>query len=183
MPSAADPKVAERYPRSVALLHWLIAALILVLIALGWFMADIPKGTPARAYYFNLHKSLGLIAALGIAGFIGWRWRHAPPPPPRLARWEARIMAPARVLMYLLLVLVPVSGYVEANFSPYGIRFFGLPLPPWGPDDKRLYFLFNHMHVYSADAFAALLALHAGAALKHWLVNRDRILQRMLPFG
>ncbi len=56
MPSAADPKVAERYPRSVALLHWLIAALILVLIALGWFMADIPKGTPARAYYFNLHK-------------------------------------------------------------------------------------------------------------------------------
>jgi cytochrome b561 len=182
MSSDHNRHASDRYPRGASILHWLMAALILALIALGWYMAGIPKGTPARAYYFNLHKSLGLVAALGIAAFIGWRLRRAPPPV-RLAPWEARLMKPARALMYLSLVLVPLSGYVEANFSPYGIRFFGWPLPPWGPDDKALYHFFNRLHVYSANAFAALIALHIGAALKHFLIDRDRILHRILPFG
>jgi cytochrome b561 len=174
----------ERYALGSIILHWAMVILILALIGLGWYMVGIPRGTPPRAYFFNLHKSIGLISGVFIALFIGWRLRYVPPPhPDTMARWEMKLAVLAHRLIYFFLILVLVSGYVEANFTQYGIKFFGYPLPPWGPNDKRIDTVLVNVHDYSADAFAVLIAIHVGAAIKHFLVNRDRILQRMLPFG
>jgi cytochrome b561 len=173
----------ERYALGSIILHWAMVILILALIGRGWDMVGIPRGTPPRGYFFNLHKSLGLISAVFIALFIVWRLRYVPPPhPDTMARWEMKL-AMLYVLIYFLLILVPVSGYVEANFTQYGIKFFGYPLPPWGPNDKLIHTALVNIHDYSADGLAMFIAIHAGAAIKHFLVNRDRILQRMLPFG
>lgn len=174
----------ERYVPGSIIFHWLMAILILGLIGLGWYMVGIPRDTPARGYFFNLHKSFGLISIVVIAFFIGWRLRNTPPRyPDTMARWEIRLSVLAHWLMYLFLIVVPLSGYAEANFTPYGIKFFGYPLPPLGPDNKFLHTTLVNIHIYTADAFAVLIAIHIGAAFKHFIVNRDRILQRILPFG
>jgi cytochrome b561 len=171
----------ERYPTSAVTLHWVIAILIFVLLGIGWYMVDIPRGTPARGEYFNLHKSLGLIVMLLIALLLLWRSRNRPPPlPDFLPRWEARAAIFSHWLLYLCLVVVPLSGYLESNFTKWGIDFFGLHLPAWGPDDETLYTIFNRIHVISSNVFAVLIALHMAAAIKHAMV-RDGILSRMLP--
>jgi len=74
----------DRYNKFSMLLHWMVAILVLVLICLGMFMHDIPKGDPDRAFFFNLHKSIGVTA--GLIMFIRLWWRHKNPPPP-LPSW------------------------------------------------------------------------------------------------
>lgn len=173
----------QRYATGSIVLHWAMAVAIVGLFVLGWYMVDIPAGTPARGYYFNLHKSFGLIAMALIAVFVGFRLRRAAPPHPDSMRpWEKSAAHLAHVLTYILLVVVPVSGYVEANFTKYGIKFFGYPLKPWGPDLVHVSDVLSTVHVYCANAFAVLVGIHAGAAIKHWLIDRDNVLQRMLPF-
>lgn len=172
-----------RFSRGTMALHWLMATLILLLYALGWYMVGIERQTPARGLFFNIHKSFGLLAMLAIALFCIWRWRReAPPYPASMSRWERRAAALVHALTYVLLVVVPLAGYMEANFNEWGIAFFGLlHLPPWGPDNAHWRQLLNTVHVYSANLFAVVIAVHVAAALKHALWDRDRVLQRMLP--
>lgn len=174
----------ERYSLVVIILHWTMAILILGLLGLGWYMVGIATGTPARGYFFNLHKSIGLVAILITALFTGWRVYKKPPAyPGMMARWEARCATLAHWLVYGFLIVVPLTGYLEANFNRWGITFFGMwQFPPWGPDNEALRDLLNTAHVYSANCFAVLIAIHIGAALKHLVINRDRIMQRILPF-
>jgi cytochrome b561 len=172
----------ERYGITPAVLHWLLALLVFVLYGLGWYMVNIPKGTPPVAYFYNLHKSIGIVAALPLTALIVWRATHvAPPLPGSLAEWEARAAHINHVLFYVCLVVLVASGLVESNFTKYGIKFFGYPLPPLGWDDKTIYRLFNRLHVYLSHFFVVLIAIHVGAALKHLLFDRDQIFQRMIP--
>jgi cytochrome b561 len=69
----------RRYDRVAIALHWLVAVGVFVMIGLGWYMTEIPKGTPARAFYFNLHKSIGLTVGMIVLIRIAWRWTHKPP--------------------------------------------------------------------------------------------------------
>lgn len=179
-----DNAMEQRYATGSIVLHWIMAALILTLFGLGWYMVGIPRGIPARGAFFNLHKSLGLVAMLFIAMFIGWRLRYTPPPhPDTMARWEMIGARLAHRLTYFFIIVVPLSGYVEANFTRYGIRFFGYPLAPWAGQNAWVSRWLTTVHVYCANTFAALIAIHVGAAIKHLVINRDRVLQRILPFG
>ncbi len=90
---------SERYTGTAILLHWVIALLVFALIGLGWYMVDIPKGTPERSYFYNLHKSIGLTTLFFILVRVAWRLTHVPPRLPRsLKRWE--------VAAYLLVALI-----------------------------------------------------------------------------
>ena len=172
----------DRYGRRAVVLHWLLALFVFVLYGLGWYMVEIPKGTPPVAYFYNLHKSIGIVAALPLAALLWWRATHSPPPLPRiLPSWEARTAHISHVLFYVCLVLLVASGFVESNFTRYGIRFFGYPLPVLGWDDRAIYRLFNRVHVYASYFFAMLIALHIAAAVKHLLLDRNHVFQRMLP--
>jgi cytochrome b561 len=171
---------AGSYGASAIALHWILALLVLVLYGIGWYMVEIPKGTPPVAYWYNLHKSIGIVAALPVLLLIAWRVTHAPPPlPGSLAAWQARAAHVNHVLFYICLVVLVVSGFIESNFTKFGIRFFGYPLPRLFAEDKSLYWIFNRIHVYTSYFFAALVAVHIAAALKHLLVNRDGVFQRM----
>ncbi|QHS11313.1 cytochrome b [Sinimarinibacterium sp. NLF-5-8] len=171
-----------RYRNSLIVAHWLMALLILGLIGLGWYMVEIPPKTPARGYFYNLHKAFGLIAMGVIVLFALLRALQRPPPlPDSMQSWEKTAAHWAHMLTYGLLLVVPLSGYAEANLNPYGIKFFGLHLKPWGPEMAGLSAALKTVHVYSANAFAGLLGIHILAALKHALINRDGVLRRMLP--
>jgi cytochrome b561 len=178
------PVFSDRYPTRAIWLHWVLAALILILYAMGWYMVEIPKGTPPVAYWYNLHKSIGLVAALPLILLMVWRIRHAPPPLPRtLPRWQVRASHANHLLFYICMVVLIVSGFIESNFTKYGIKFFGYSLPIVFWEDKTLYRIFNRIHVYTSYLFTALIAIHVGAALKHLVFDRDGVFERMLPLS
>ncbi|MBS7458448.1 cytochrome b [Coralloluteibacterium stylophorae] len=169
------------YATSIVILHWLLALAIFVLIGTGWYMVGLEKGTPPVSVHYNFHKSIGLIAMALIALLVGARLRRHPPDlPGSLARWERRAAHLAHMLMYVFLVLVPLSGYVASNFSKWGINFFGTRLPAWGPDLPAVYDLFNAVHVVASNVFVGLIALHVLGAIKH-LLARNRVVERILP--
>lgn len=170
----------SRYNRTARSLHWLIAVLLLGQFVFGWWLGDIPRNTPARGYYVNLHKSAGMLIGLLIVLRIVWRLKHsAPPLPQSLPRWQQWLAAASHLGMYLCMVLMPLSGYLASNFSKYGVKFFNtFLLPPWGNDDKQLYAVFNQTHKITAVVLLALVVLHVLAALKHGL-RRDGIMSRM----
>ncbi len=168
------------YTRTAVTLHWLLVLLVFALYGLGWYMVGIPKGTPPVAYFYNLHKSLGILAALPVVLLIWWRATHVPAPlPDSLPAWQVRAAHLDHVLFYICLVVLVASGFVESNFTKFGIKFFGYPLPILGWEDKTLYRIFNRIHVYTSYFFAALVAVHIAAALKHLLLDRDGVFQRM----
>ncbi len=170
---------AARYTRTAVVLHWLIALLVVTLISIGLYMTDIPRNTPARGWYYNLHKSLGLLAACVILLRVGWRLRFNPPPDSRaLPVWQTTAARISHALLYLCLLLMPLTGYVGSSFNKYGVKFFGLALPHWGWEDPALREFFSGAHQLIAGAFIGLILLHVAAALYH-LYRRDGVFTRM----
>ena len=172
-----------RYTRTAMLLHWLVAVLLLGQFAFGWYLETIARGVPARGYFVNLHKSTGLLIGLVILLRLGWRLTHAPPPLPDLIpRWQQQAAAASHYLLYVLMLVMPLSGYIASNFSRFGIHFFNaVKLEPWGIDSKLVYGIFNQIHVVSSWLLLALVTVHVLAALKHQLVDHDSVFSRMLP--
>ena len=177
---ASTPRPA--YDRVALALHWLIALAIVGQIFLGWYVHDIPRGTPARGFWINIHKSVGLTLGLFILFRLGWRvWRGAPAMPSTLPAWQVGAARASHALLYACMVALPLTGYLASNFSKHGIKFFNtFLLPPWGADDKTLYAALNGTHVALTWVLLALIVLHVAAALVH-LARRDGVFQRMLP--
>lgn len=172
--------MTQPYTRTAIVLHWLIALLLLSQFGFGWLLEDIPRNTPARGYWINLHKTSGVLIGLLIVLRIGWRLRHAPPPALAMPAWQRRAAHASHLAMYACMVLMPLSGYLASNFSKHGIKLFNVVrLAPWGSDDRLLYAVFNQTHKVTGVLFAALIAVHLLAVLKHTLVDRDHLLARM----
>lgn len=171
-------KRPERYSNTAIALHWLHAVLILGLLALGVIMVDLPK-SPERTAWIALHKSLGICAFLLFIVRLGWRY-HRPPPAPLGSGWQERLATATHHLLYLLLALVPLAGYLSNSFTKYPLKFFGWPMFKAGWPDEAIQGVLNPLHKYSAFLLAALLALHVGGALYHALL-RDGTFSRMLP--
>lgn len=170
------------YDRTARALHWLLALLLLGQVIFGWWLGDIPRGTPARGVTVNLHKSMGMVIGLLILARLAWRLRHgAPAWPASLPRWQQRLAAASHHLLYLLMLVVPLAGYLASNFSRHGVKFFNaVLLPPWGVDDKDVYALLNQTHKVGAALLVILIGVHVLAALQHaW--RRDGIFSRMWP--
>jgi len=180
----AVDRSSRRYPLAVVILHWIVAAGVLVLLVTGAYMVGLSKNTDQRAFFFNLHKSLGILTAGFIVGLIVWRSRgKVPGLPATMPRWERQAAAVNHALFYLLLIGVTVVGYLTSSFSKYGPKLFGISLPHWGWDDAALRGHFADWHRWGAWAFAMLIVLHVLAAVKHLAVDRDGVFQRMLPGG
>lgn len=172
----------SRYDRVAITLHWLLAFGLLAQIALGLWMVDIPK-LPAgvRAYWFNLHKSIGLTLAALIFARLLWRIAHRPPPlPATLPRCQGLAARVVHGLLYLCMLALPLSGYLGSSFSGYPIRYFGLTLASWGGKDEALKELLSAVHWTAAWLFVLLIGLHVAAALRHRLA-RDGLFERMWP--
>ena len=171
-----------RYDRTAIVLHWLIAGAILGQVMFGWFLEDIPRGTPARSLYVNLHKSTGLTLGLLILVRVLWRLLHKPPAlPVSMPVWERAAARASHVALYACMVIMPLAGYVASNFSKYGVKLFNaILLPPWGIDDPQIYEFFKGVHKVTSYVFVVLITVHVAAALIH-LVRRDGIFPRMWP--
>jgi cytochrome b561 len=169
-----------RYSRVAIGLHWTIALLIIANLTIGLLHESLLKGT------IPLHKSIGMLVLVLSLVRLGWRLTHRPPPlPASVKRWEVGLAHAAHWILYALMILIPLSGWIFTSASPkrHPLDFFGLfPLPMFPvSQDKALSDAWADRHELMAYLMIALLLLHIGAALKHRFVDRDGTVQRMLP--
>ena len=169
-----------RYDRFSVFLHWLMAVLIVGQIALGLWMTGLPKdGSGLRAAWFNVHKSWGMVLCLLIAVRLAWALLRPRVPPLAQGAARQRLASGAHRLLYALMLLVPLAGFLGSVFSGYPIRFYGLLLPQWSGRWDAAKALMAGVHHWSAWALLALAVLHVAATAHHQLVLRDGALRRM----
>ncbi len=174
---------ATRYTRTAIVLHWLIAAAVFAQIALGWWMIGIPKSPPGvRAWWFNVHKSIGITLGLLVLLRMLWRLAHRPPAlPGALPRWQRIAARVSHASLYACMVIMPVTGYLGSSFTRYPIRYFGVTLPHWGWESPALKDLMSQIHYGAVVVFMLLIALHVAAAVQHLLIRDDGVFRRMWP--
>lgn len=172
---------SARYDKVATLFHWIIGIALLGQIGFGWLLDEFERGSPLKALAVNLHKSTGIVLGLLILARLYWRWRHrAPAYPISVAPRQARLIRAGHGLLYVCMIGLPVTGYLAANFSKHGVRFFNLvALPPWGPDDHAIYKVLNGAHDLLGATFTALVAGHVVLGLYHAYVVRDGLAARM----
>jgi cytochrome b561 len=168
----------QRYTTVAIALHWTIALLILFNLGLGFLMEGLKP--PLRGVIVPLHISSGLTVLLLTLFRVAWRLAHRPPAfVDGLKRWEHVVPHACRGLIYVLMVLVPLTGWsiVSAHQAhpgggPKFCRLFSVP--PIAPiahlgvtAQKTAHASFVDLHSIGAWIFVALLVLHVGAALKH----------------
>jgi len=182
----------RRYTRTAMILHWLIAVLMLVNVALIWSVGWLPDDRVRPV--IDAHKSFG-ITVLGLV-LLRLLWRAANPPPPLPAAypaWEKAAAHIAHIALYLLILALPLSGWMHdsawkaaADIPMYWFGLFQWPRIGWimqiEPGLKeRLHDVFGGIHVWLSYLLYALFVLHVGAALKHQWWDKHPELERMLP--
>lgn len=174
-------ELPTHYTPTAKVLHWLIAVFAFAQLSLGVWMIGIPKSPPGvRASWFNLHKSIGITLGLVIVLRLAWRLTHpAPPLPETIPPWQRTLAKYCHFALYVCMVVIPVSGYLGSSFTNYPIKYFGHTLPQWGWDSPALKELCSQVHLTAIVTFVALIALHLAAVLKHLIIDRDGIFQRM----
>ena len=180
---------SSSYTSVAKFLHWLIAICIIAMLAIGWIMGSLPNG-PDKFALFQLHKSIGITILFLSLFRLGWRLTHkAPPLPAAMPRWEKMAAETAHVFFYIIIIGMPLTGWVIISTSPlnmptllYGfIPWPQLPFLPNLENKRDIRHLFGNIHGLLAYFTAALIVLHIGAAWKHHLFNRDDVLTRMAP--
>ena len=169
------------YTRVAIVLHWVLALALIGQFGFGLWMEEIPKDPPGvRAFWFNLHKSFGLVIGLLVLWRMGWRITHSVPPEmPGTPFWQVKLAQLNHGLMYLAMLLIPVSGFLGSSFSQYPVKFFGFPLPRLWEPNPEMKELCSEWHEGAAWVLAGLLAVHVLAVVWHVAFKRDGLLQRM----
>jgi len=187
------PQMNNRYTRFAITLHWLIALAILLQLVSGIWMVDAikDKASQAMAYdTYQWHKSLGLMVLVLSLLRLGWRIFHTPPALPNtLKPYEKKLAHAAHAVLYLLMISIPLIGWMMVSSSPFGLptMIFGLfewphlPLPVQLIDQETLFNASKLGHKWLAIAMMVVLAGHIIAALKHHFYLKDDVLRRMLP--
>jgi cytochrome b561 len=189
-----DPHGRERRRYGVLsiTLHWTIAALIFLQMALGWCMNEVlPDHSPAQDLVQDIHISVGLTILLLVLIRIASRLlTPVPALPDEFAPWESALARSVHVLFYVLMLVLPLSGWLLVTLRHEHFSFWGLSWPYLpglqgvsGPAHKPLARAVKHFHVFTQIWIAwALIALHVAGALKHQFDGHP-VLWRMNPFA
>ncbi|HUR40040.1 MAG TPA: cytochrome b/b6 domain-containing protein [Verrucomicrobiae bacterium] len=170
------------YTRTAISLHWLLALLIFSGWGLGFYMHELPT-SPQKLQYYSWHKWMGVTVFLLVLVRASWRLFNVPPPLPHtVPPWQVSASRVSHVVLYLLMLALPLSGWLMSSAKGFQTVYFGvLPIPDLLQKDKDLGELLAYVHWLLAFALAWLVALHVAAALKHHFLDKDGVLRRMLP--
>jgi len=182
--SAMMRNTTQAWGAPAKLLHWTVATLVLLQIVLGW-AAVAWHLSPTKLDLFVLHKSTGMLILLLMFVRLFWRWANVTPVLPlSMPPWECVAAHASHVILYLLLFLAPLTGWIINSAANIPFRMFWLiPIPAVAAPDKALADSAARIHLGIFVVLALVLIVHVAAALRHHYVVRDSVLARMLPGG
>jgi cytochrome b561 len=179
--SFAQVAAPKRYDPVARLLHWLVVLLVYTQFALGWLMPEVHRGTePVGLIAWHLWVGALLLVAMIVR--VVWRVTHRPPPAPKSMPTAMRVASTAtHHLLYLVLVITPVLGWLNASVRDWPVTLFNvIPLPALAGPGNTLAHSIGEFHIAMTWVLLALIVLHVGAALFHRLVLKDQVLGRMI---
>jgi cytochrome b561 len=173
---------APRYTLTAMTLHWLAAVLIFCGFGLGLFMSGLPF-SPEKFRFYAWHKWIGISVFLLTAVRLAWRVAHPPPPlPPSVPPWQVRASRLAHGLLYILMLGIPLSGWIYSSATGVSVVYLGLiPLPDLVAKDRELARVLLRVHQTLNFTLATVVTVHIAAALKHHFADRDGLIARMFP--
>jgi len=169
------------YSKGTKVLHWIVALLVILMLSFSFFLEDVPKANQGMAYM--IHKSVGLTILMLMLIRLFWIVRCGRPPlPSTVTPWERTLAKLVQYSFYGFLLLMPFSGWIMSLAADRIPTYFGLfEVPLYGiPLSKPLSAFMNQTHIILAWVLVALVSLHILGALKHRLVDKDNVLERML---
>ncbi|WP_417689133.1 cytochrome b [Roseibium sp.] len=168
----------ERYPATSRMLHWAIAALVLATWPLG-FVIHLVKGE-SQPIFYALHEGLGFLVIWLMLVRVGNKLLTRSPiaDGPTLEKIAAHTV---HGLLYVFLIIQPVSGFLATNAHGFPLQWFGL-VEIWSPIGKSpdIAWTLSGIHTWSGWILLGLFALHIGAVLMHHVIKRDVTLYRIL---
>jgi cytochrome b561 len=163
-------------------IHWLVALIVIPLVFGSFYLEDVTK--LYKANMIGLHKSLGLfVLLLMIARVISLFVIKRPALPNTIPKWEWLLSRLVQYALYVCLILMPLSGWIMSTAAGKSPNFFWLvviPFPSIVPDKALSDFMFQTHHML-AYIIIGLLILHVAGALKHLLIDKDSVMESMLP--
>lgn len=171
---------ANRFGLIAILLHWIMALLLIGLVAIGFYMTYIPISLEKLKYY-GWHKEFGILALMLVIVRLSWRLGNITPSLSNLQTWERLLARAAHYGFYFFMFALPISGWLLTSAADLPVSFFAwftLPNLVSASEPNRL--LFTEIHEWLAYGLIATFCLHVAGAMKHFIIDRDDILQRIL---
>lgn len=176
----AEPR--NRYSTVSLILHWVIALAVIAQVAL--IMAHDATEGPLSREFVQTHKAVGLTILVLTVVRIGWRLANPLIAlPVEMPKWERILARITQIAFYVVLLVMPLSGWLASSAAGRDISWFGLfqwPLLPVG-GGREAAGRFMDVHEAVAALLLLLIVLHVAGALKHQFINRDNVLHRMIP--
>ena len=180
--SRSAPTQIARYNGVAQSFHWITVLVIFTILPLAWVMVHMAKDAPHRNLYFTAHKSFGLVALALIAARLLWRAVRPPPRlPPWLEKWEIGLAHATHFFLYVIFIIMPVSGFILSSAGGHPVSFFGLFDLPQMPKDKEVSEIADDIHMYGQYAVYLFLAAHILGVIWHVACRKDGYIERMLP--
>jgi cytochrome b561 len=175
-------RAVTRYSTGSKRLHWLIAILVILMLSFSFFLKDLADSVQPTAYM--IHKSFGLTVLALMLVRIVWIIRTGKPElPTAIPTWERMLSRIVQYGFYVLLIAMPICGWITSvagNRIPVYFGLLKVPIPGLVPNEAVSH-VFDIAHITIAWILIVFITLHVAGALKHYLVDKDKILQRMLP--
>lgn len=173
----------QQYTKTAIGIHWIMAILIVAAFGLGLIMTDMPFSM-TKLKYFSWHKWLGVTVFLVAVIRVLWRATHpAPALDPNISKIENWLAHVVHLLLYVLIFAVPLSGYFYSLSAGFPIVYLGIiPIPSLIGPNPEIAGTLHETHEILVYTMAGLVGLHVVGALKHYVIDHDGTLARMLPF-
>lgn len=176
----------ELYSATARRYHWIVVALLALQIPIGLYMVyrggtlNIWDGITNNLY--SAHKLIGMVILLVVVMRLGYRLVHgAPADEPTIEPWQKLASAVNHWALYVLLLVVPVLGWLGVSYYPALDVFGVIKLPGLVAANQKTAEAVFQYHTLAAFALIAFAGIHVGAALFHHLIRKDNVLARMIP--
>ena len=172
----------DRYGTIAIFLHWVMAFIIIFMLALGLYMVRLPV-SPQKIKLFGWHKEFGMLILMLACFRIGWRLASTIPTLPKeIPSWQKIAARTVHWAMYVFMFAMPITGWLTTSAADFPVSFFGLfTIPTLIAPDAHLRELFGEIHEWIAYGLIATICIHIAAAIKHHFINKDNVLIGMLP--
>jgi len=174
---------SQSYRAPARWLHWGMALLVLAMVPAGFLMVEQGISRSLQNNLFIFHKNVGVLLLLLIVVRILYRWRNpAPAEPAHLAAWQVKVAGVTHFLLYALLLIMPLAGYIRVRAGGFPIETLdAIGAPALIGKSEALAGFAKSVHYYGGWAIAVIMGLHIAAALQHGLIKRDGVFSRMWP--